>query len=74
MLKGSSYVIREDLTHINAKLLEDVSGHEKVKAAWSDEGRIVALLNDNRKFGVARLSDLDSIVLSATSTESATHL
>ncbi|XP_060565096.1 uncharacterized protein LOC132724279 [Ruditapes philippinarum] len=41
-LKGSFIVIREDLTRVNAKLLENTSAHDQVKAAWSDEGRIVA--------------------------------
>jgi hypothetical protein len=59
-LKGSSYVIREDLTHTNAKLLESVSNHDKVKTAWSDEGRIVVLLKNNRKFTVRQLGDLDA--------------
>lgn len=60
-LKGSSYVIREDLTNLNAKLLEAVSEHNKVKSAWSDEGRIIALLKNNRKIVVKQLSDLDFI-------------
>jgi hypothetical protein len=34
---------------MNARLLEHVSEHSKVKAVWSDEGRIIALLKNNKK-------------------------
>lgn len=40
-LKGTHYVIQEDLTVTNAKLLENVTSYSKVKAAWSDEGRLI---------------------------------
>lgn len=60
-LKGSHYVIREDLTTANAKLLEEVSAHSKVKAVWSDEGRIIALLTNSRKYMVSHLKDLEAV-------------
>lgn len=60
-LKGSSYVIREYLTHTNAELLESVSNHVKVKTARSDEGRIVVLLRNNRKLTVRQLGNLDAV-------------
>lgn len=65
-LEGSSYVIQEDLTHINANLLEDVLGHDKVTTAQSDNGRIVALLKNNKKSGISRPSDLDRDSVSVT--------
>lgn len=37
-LKGSGYVIKEDLTLKNAKLLQEVAAISNVKAAWSDQG------------------------------------
>ena len=42
MLKGSELVIREDLTLKNAKLLEDASAVPNVKAAWSDQGKVLS--------------------------------
>lgn len=60
-LKGSAIVIREDLTHENAKLLENTSAHDKVQAAWSDEGKIVALLKNNKKIVVDRRTNLDTL-------------
>lgn len=51
-LKGSAVVVREDLTQKNAKLLETVSRKEEVRNAWSDEGRIIALLQNGRKIKV----------------------
>lgn len=52
LLKGSVFVIKEDLTRKNAKLLQDTSEVENVEAAWSDQGKIIALLiseNDSDK-------------------------
>ena len=51
-LKGSATIIREDLTLKNAKLLETVSRKEEVQSAWSDEGRVIALLQNGRKVRV----------------------
>jgi hypothetical protein len=48
-LKGSKVVIREDLTAKNAKLLETVSAREEVSTAWSDDGKIIALLLNGKK-------------------------
>lgn len=44
-LKGSTFVIRDDLTRKNAKLLEKTSEVENVKSAWSDQGKIIALID-----------------------------
>lgn len=60
-LKGTAVVIREDLTHENAKLLENTSAHKNVKLAWSDEGKIVALLKNNKKILVDRKTNIDNI-------------
>jgi len=46
-LKGSSVVIKEDLSRKNAKLLQDTKALESVSKAWSDDGRIIALLKDD---------------------------
>lgn len=45
-LKGTQFVIKEDLTRKNQKLLLDVMEVENVKTAWSDQGKIIALLED----------------------------
>ena len=44
LLKRSVYVIKEDLTYKKQKLLQYVSEVENVKTAWSDQGKIIALL------------------------------
>lgn len=48
-LKGTNFVIREDLTLKNAKLLECVSNVSNVKSAWSDQGKIIAELDTKSK-------------------------
>lgn len=49
LLKGSAFVIREDLTLDNAKLLEAVSAKEEIENAWSDDCKILALLLNGKK-------------------------
>lgn len=58
-LKGSPFVIREDLTTKNAKLLENTSQHPNVKNAWSDDGKIIALLQSGVKIRVHIHSNLE---------------
>lgn len=58
MLKGSAFVIREDLTFKNAKLLEEASAVSNVKAAWSDQGKVLVLLDSDKKMQVTLDSDL----------------
>lgn len=58
MLKGTTIVIREDLTQKNAKLLETVSRREEVQSAWSVEGKIVAMVQNGRKIHVGLDTDL----------------
>lgn len=60
-LKGSSMVIREDLTYQNVKLLQKTVEKENVKSAWSDDGRIIALLQSGRKVPVDLRSDLNAL-------------
>lgn len=61
-LKGTALVIREDLTTKNAKLLEKVSHHSNVKNAWSDDGKIIALLHSGIKIRVKLNSNLQSLL------------
>ena len=48
-LKGTSIVIKEDLTVRNLKRMNDVRAVENVTNVWSDEGKIIALLDSNDK-------------------------
>ena len=48
-LKGTSYVILEDLTKKNAKLQEDASDAPNVTNALSDEGKIIVKLDISEK-------------------------
>lgn len=61
-LKGTALVIREDLTLKNAKLLEEVTRRDSVKNAWSDEGKIIALLHSGRKVKVTLGCDLNRLL------------
>ena len=47
-LKGTKLVIVEDLTSKNQTLLNQTRSHAKVKTAWSQDGRIIALLNEEK--------------------------
>lgn len=60
-LKNTAIVIREDLTLQNAKLLERTSSEEIVKSAWSDEGKILALLKNNKTILVDSKTDFSVI-------------
>ena len=62
-LKGSGTVIVEDLTKRNSELLSTVSKmKDKVCAAWSTDGRIIALLKSTgKKKLITSLSDLRNI-------------
>lgn len=59
--KGSRVIIREDLTRRNAKLLEKVSALDFVKSAWSDNGKIVAMLQNGSKTTVDHKTDLSRL-------------
>ena len=48
-LKGTKYAIVEDLTVQNQILLKQTRSNPKVKTAWSQDGRIIALLTELRK-------------------------
>lgn len=61
-LKGTTFVVREDLTTKNAKLLEKVSQHANVKSAWSDNGKIIALLQSGNRIRVHIHNDLQRLL------------
>ena len=60
-LKGSSVVIREDLTQRNVALLKKTSAMPQVKTVWTDQGRIFALLQNGRKVAVTHSTDMSSL-------------
>ena len=64
-LKGKKMGIDEDLTRINANLLKKTKDTQKIIAAWSSDGRIIALLPASGGKTVKRMirdeSDLDTI-------------
>lgn len=57
-LKGTAFVIREDLTNKNAKLLEQASDIPNVTAAWTDQGRVIVLLDSKEKTQINLMTDL----------------
>ena len=46
-LKGTKFVIKEDLTKVNQQLLQATKINPLVKSAWSHDGKIVALVSKN---------------------------
>ena len=44
-LKGSGIVIAEDLTQKNQKLFAQTRAAQKIKSAWTSDGRIIALIS-----------------------------
>ena len=58
VLKGSQFIIREDLTNKNAKLLENASAVSNVKSAWTDQGKVLVELDTGKKMQVTLLTDL----------------
>lgn len=59
--KGTRVIIREDLTRRNAKLLEKVTALECVKTAWSDNGKVVVMLQNGSKKKVDHNTDLSRL-------------
>lgn len=47
ILKGTKYVIKEDLTQVNQKFLNDLYNTPNVETAWSHEGKIYVKLKES---------------------------
>lgn len=62
-LKGTAVVIREDLTIQNAKMLESVSHNDCVKAAWSDDGKNIAPLKNDKKVVITSRTDIEYLAI-----------
>ena len=65
LLKGKGIIIVEDLTKKNSNLLQQTSRKANVKASWTVDGRVFALVKStdgqDRKKLITSLSDLTSI-------------
>ena len=61
-LKGSKFVITENLTRRRMDLLRKVRASAKVEASWTSDGRIVCLLSTGRKVTVTNESHLKGLI------------
>jgi hypothetical protein len=63
-LKDSGKCSREDLIHHNAKLLSDAFDYKnKEESVWSHEGKIIALIKDNRKIALRNIEELNKVAI-----------
>lgn len=60
-LKGTNVVVKEDLTKTNQQLLQESKKHAKVKSAWSHDGKIIVLVNENGNDRTKRLFELSDL-------------
>ena len=60
-LKGTKFVVTENLTRRRNDLLKKVRSLDTVSCAWTTDGRIVCLLGDGRKVTVLHERDVDTL-------------
>ena len=60
-LKGTKFVVTENLTRRRNDLLKKVRSLDTVSCAWTTDGRIVCLLEDGRKVTVLHERDVDTL-------------
>jgi hypothetical protein len=60
-LKGSGLGVTESLTRKRMELYSTVNNHSNVSSAWTLDGRIIALRNDQRKIIVESPKDLSKL-------------
>lgn len=61
-LKATGITITESLTSRRLQLLKEVQGLEQVKSAWTSDGRVVCLLQDNKtKMQIEKQGDLERL-------------
>ena len=60
-LKGTKFVVTENLTRRRNDLLKKVRLLDAVSCAWTTHGRIVCLLGDGRKVTVLHERDIDTL-------------
>ena len=61
LLKGTKFVVTENLTRRRNDLLKKVRSLDTVSYAWKTDGRIVCLLEDGRKVTVLHERDVDTL-------------
>ena len=61
-LKGTKFVITENLTRRRMELLRKARASAKVEASWTSDGRIVCLLSTGRKVTVTNESHLKGLI------------
>ena len=61
-LKGSKFVITENLTRRRMDLLRKVRASANVEASWTSDGRIVCLLSTGRKVTVTNESHIKGLI------------
>ena len=61
LLKGTKFVVTENLTRRRNDLLKKVRSLDTVSCAWTTDGRIVCLLEDGRKVTVLHERDVDTL-------------
>ena len=61
LLKGTKFVVTENLTRRRNDFLKKVRSLETVSCAWTTDGRIVCLLEDGRKVTVLHERDVDTL-------------
>ncbi|PIK48639.1 hypothetical protein BSL78_14491 [Apostichopus japonicus] len=60
-LKGTRLVIQEDLTKANQELLQATKNTTLVKAAWSHDGKVIALVSKNNTEFTKRIWGLNDL-------------
>ena len=60
-LKGTKFVVTENLTRRRNDLLKKVRLLDAVSCAWTTDGRIICLLGDGRKVTVLHERDIDTL-------------
>ena len=61
LLKGTKFVVTENLTRRRNDFLKKVRSLETVSCAWTTDGRIVCLLEDGHKVTVLHERDVDTL-------------
>ena len=61
-LKGKGLVIVEDLTMRNLQLLNRAQNHDRIKSAWTSNGKIFALGNNGIKVHLDLFCDIDALL------------
>ena len=61
-LKGTIYVVNDDLSQKNAQLLNRAHRHERVKSTWSSNGKLFAMGHNGAKIRLELFCDIDSLL------------